>query len=142
MRDPARIERITRMLKAIWLAAPDQRLGQLLENLVFPEMKSADTWEIEDGEVERRLQRAIERGSSGKEASGRGYLADPMGTAWSRSAGLSETDIAGLTADSRRDEDSVGACVCGAIDDQPHRGNCHFGWHRPDCPHHDNTQGE
>ena len=65
MRDPTRIERITRMLKAIWLQAPDQRLGQLLENYILPEMNEehADSsWEIEDTEVEQRLSRLVERG--------------------------------------------------------------------------------
>lgn len=65
VRDPARIERLVRMLKAVWLQAPDQRLGQLLENYVLPEMGEAhegSAWEVEDGEVERRLRRVIETG--------------------------------------------------------------------------------
>lgn len=65
MRDPARIERITRMLKATWLESPDQRFGQLLENNVLPELNeknAGSAWEVEDAEIERRLTRLINAG--------------------------------------------------------------------------------
>lgn len=29
---------------------------------------------------------------------------------------------------------SLGKCVCGTTTDE-HRGECHFGWHKPDCSH-------
>ena len=38
MRDPKRIEEITHALKRLWHQNPDMRLGQLLENFVFPRL--------------------------------------------------------------------------------------------------------
>jgi hypothetical protein len=32
--------------------------------------------------------------------------------------------------------------VCGALVSEEHRGNCHFGWHGPKCPHKMNKDDE
>ena len=32
MRDPARIDRILALLREVWIGAPDQRIGQLINN--------------------------------------------------------------------------------------------------------------
>lgn len=36
MRDPKRIDEICEALKVAWHQYPDQRLGQLMENYIFP----------------------------------------------------------------------------------------------------------
>lgn len=55
MRDPARIDRIVALLAADWKNNPDQRLGQLIVNVLGV---SGETrlFYCEDDEWERRLQ--------------------------------------------------------------------------------------
>lgn len=69
MRDPERIERMIRKLRAAWYAAPDQRLGQLVFNAIRTgrtgeEMHGNQTWcfvpLIEDDEMEKRLEEQLE----------------------------------------------------------------------------------
>jgi hypothetical protein len=53
-RAPERIETIINMLRSVWYANPDQRLGQLLSNYVFGH--HADIWHQEDTESEAKLR--------------------------------------------------------------------------------------
>jgi hypothetical protein len=69
MRDINRIERICHDLERLWKQHPDQRLGQLLENYVFPPMigiiktkaggdasvKTAYLWSQEDDETDKKI---------------------------------------------------------------------------------------
>jgi len=69
MRDSKRIEAICHDLERLWKQHPDQRLGQLLENYVFPNVvcliktnsggtvnaKTAYTWNQEDDETQRKI---------------------------------------------------------------------------------------
>lgn len=72
MRDPERIGPIMRELEALWRAAPDLRLGQLLENVhsqaVNDGLTRADLFDVEDNVIQRgiwafgaRLTRNVER---------------------------------------------------------------------------------
>lgn len=54
MRDPDRIDRMIGMLCRIWHAAPDQRLGQLVTNLLEID-GSGEVWNVEDDVAERKL---------------------------------------------------------------------------------------
>lgn len=56
MRDPARIDRIVDKLRRVWYANPDQRLGQLLHNLLGPR-----PWVPEDDVAEEILGAVIQR---------------------------------------------------------------------------------
>lgn len=77
MREVERIKRITAILEEVWLAAPDQRLGQLLVNVSGKQAGSveikmvsgydfinipADLYQIEDNEWENRLKEVSEYG--------------------------------------------------------------------------------
>lgn len=61
MRDVNRIERICHDLERLWKQHPDQRLGQLLENYVFPSIqttqggRTAFTWAQEDDETDKKI---------------------------------------------------------------------------------------
>jgi hypothetical protein len=57
VRDPARIDRMIGMLCRIWHAAPDQRLGQLVTNLLEVD-GSGEVWNVEDDVAERKLRAA------------------------------------------------------------------------------------
>jgi hypothetical protein len=75
MRDPRRIKRICELLQSIWEIQPDQRFGQLLENLtrfynLFPYHKPTMepyqtghiiTWSQEDDVTERLLEDILEK---------------------------------------------------------------------------------
>ena len=54
MRDPKRIDRILRRLKAYWKANPDLRLGQIVVNAASDPKRSTErnTYYIEDDEIE------------------------------------------------------------------------------------------
>lgn len=56
MRDPARIDRIVDQLRRVWYANPDQRLGQLVHNLLGDR-----TWVPEDDVTEQILRAVIDR---------------------------------------------------------------------------------
>ena len=71
MRDPRRIPRICEKLCIIWEAMPDQRYGQLLENLtrfykLFPVAYKGDgtelptMWNQEDSKTEEMLDKIID----------------------------------------------------------------------------------
>lgn len=64
MRDPNRIFRITALLAQAWAKVPDQRLGQLLENLLrFSDVyEDPDTWNTEDDKWEELLEHFIKTG--------------------------------------------------------------------------------
>jgi len=63
VRDPARIDRMLAQLRALWYAYPDLRLGQLVHNLgANVEPNLLDTYYVEDGEMERRIQAATAKG--------------------------------------------------------------------------------
>ena len=75
MRDPRRIKRICELLQSIWELQPDQRFGQLLENLsrfgnLFPftapnfiEKKYGcmHTWAQEDDVTEEHLEAILQK---------------------------------------------------------------------------------
>lgn len=52
MRDPARIERIVRLLEQRWKEQPDQRLGQLVVNFMREKDWGEWSWEIDVFNVE------------------------------------------------------------------------------------------
>jgi len=57
-RDPARIDRVGAKLVALWRLKPDQRLGQLVVNVMRREgrrLELADVQLLEDDEFERLL---------------------------------------------------------------------------------------
>jgi len=62
MRDPERILKITGKLMQLWHLVPDQRLGQLLENYIYPFGKV--NWHEEDDKLEKRIDKAILRVSN------------------------------------------------------------------------------
>jgi hypothetical protein len=62
VRDPARIDRMIRLLARVWKAAPDQRLGQLVTNLLEDGGEQSNVWLIEDDVAERKLRAAYEFG--------------------------------------------------------------------------------
>jgi len=55
MRDPARIDRILKLLEQRWKEQPDQRLGQLVCNFTAPVL--GDVFVIEDERLEASLAR-------------------------------------------------------------------------------------
>ncbi len=61
MRDPKRIERILGKLRQLWLSNPDQRLGQLVENLA----NQPNAFFIEDDRMEKKIDEVLARGWSG-----------------------------------------------------------------------------
>lgn len=61
MRDPARIDRITEKLNKVWHIVPDQRLGQIVSNLLGPGPQ--DIFQVEDDRWEERLDELLEDGA-------------------------------------------------------------------------------
>ena len=64
MRDPERIKRICKKIEELWNKAPDQRLGQLLENYVFDAGKNRGAatcflFYQEDDKTEKIIEEAI-----------------------------------------------------------------------------------
>lgn len=55
MRDPARIDRMTERLRELWHAQPDQRLGQLLVNVIRPGEPCPRVFHAEDTDTEAKL---------------------------------------------------------------------------------------
>lgn len=56
MLNPARIPRMVEKLRALWLANPDMRLGQLIDNLVWHDNDGIeDVFLIEDTKLEERI---------------------------------------------------------------------------------------
>ena len=53
MRDPARIERILKLVKKIWTDAPDLRLTQLIMNAL---RMNSDPYYVEDDKLEDALK--------------------------------------------------------------------------------------
>lgn len=64
MRDLERIERMIAMLRRIWKANPDMRLGQLIENLLFSGSDRHWLWNVEDDLTERKFRAAMIGGLS------------------------------------------------------------------------------
>lgn len=58
VRDPARIDRMCELLRQLWHAMPDQRLGQLFGNLYA----GPEQFFMEDDVMERKLSAAITDG--------------------------------------------------------------------------------
>ena len=58
MRDPARIDRMIEKLRTYWKQYPDLRLGQIVGNC---QRAHADVYYVEDDEVERGLDEALQR---------------------------------------------------------------------------------
>lgn len=54
MRNPDRIEKVLERIKRVWKKYPDLRLGQLICNLRFPELR---LYHIEDEELVGHLER-------------------------------------------------------------------------------------
>lgn len=63
MRDPARIDRIIELLRQAWHVAPDQRLGQLMENVLQTVDRPQSLWAVEDDRTERKLQAFLAHGT-------------------------------------------------------------------------------
>lgn len=63
MRDPARIDRIIELLRQAWHTAPDQRLGQLVDNVLQTIDWFNSTWTIEDDCAERKLKAFLAHGT-------------------------------------------------------------------------------
>lgn len=60
MRDPQRIDRILGMLREAWYANPDQRLGQLVFNIVNEEPgRIHDIFYVEDDDLEATLREQL-----------------------------------------------------------------------------------
>lgn len=57
MREAERIDRILALVRELWMLAPDQRLGQLLENYVFD--RPGSLFRQQDEETEDRLRRTL-----------------------------------------------------------------------------------
>jgi hypothetical protein len=55
VRDPNRIDRIIEKLWALWKTQPDQRLGQLLVNVIRPSQPCPQIFYAEDTVTERQL---------------------------------------------------------------------------------------
>jgi hypothetical protein len=62
MRDPKRIEKICEKLRILWTYYPDMRLGQLLENFIYPHHMNSNgcIFYYEDDMVEGKLDEMIE----------------------------------------------------------------------------------
>ena len=58
MRDVSRIEPTLAAVQAVWIAAPDLRLGQLLLNVMRP---GEDLYQVEDDVLLTRLQEFMSR---------------------------------------------------------------------------------
>ncbi len=58
MRDQARVEPTLAVVQAVWVAAPDLRLGQLLLNAMRP---GEDLYQVEDHVLLTRLQEFMAR---------------------------------------------------------------------------------
>ncbi len=59
MRDPARIDRVIEALREAWGKYPDQRLGQLLNNLTCA---GEEIFHVEDDLYENRLRQLSAQG--------------------------------------------------------------------------------
>lgn len=60
MRDLERIERITNLVKEIWLEVPDWRFAQLISNFhVIGDKDDTINFYCEDDEVEKRLDNIL-----------------------------------------------------------------------------------
>jgi uncharacterized protein YihD (DUF1040 family) len=63
MRDPKRIKEASDLLKALWSAYPDLRLGQLVHNLGDrPYGQGADLFNVEDDVMVDRMKNALKNG--------------------------------------------------------------------------------
>jgi uncharacterized protein YihD (DUF1040 family) len=60
MRDPARIPEILRLIEEAWVGHPDQRLGQLLVNLLDPSPNRL--FNVEDDVLQERLTQFLASG--------------------------------------------------------------------------------
>ena len=60
MRDPARIDRMVEMLRLLWHAQPDLRLGQLLVNVIRPGEPCPRIFYAEDTDTEAKLIRELD----------------------------------------------------------------------------------
>jgi hypothetical protein len=58
MRDPKRIDRMINKLRQVWHSSPDQRLGQLVCNLIAHDEKS-NVYQIEDDKWESQLDNVL-----------------------------------------------------------------------------------
>jgi hypothetical protein len=68
MRDAKRIRRMLRKLEKVWINNPDQRLGQLVDNLSrYPAVKGTrggapSVFYVEDDKVEASIDHVIQNG--------------------------------------------------------------------------------
>jgi uncharacterized protein YihD (DUF1040 family) len=63
MRDPERIKRICDKLNSVWMHYPDMRLGQFLENFIYPHHMNSNgcIFYYEDDMVEEKLDEMIKK---------------------------------------------------------------------------------
>ena len=67
MRDINRIEPILELVRELWTACPDLRLGQLIQNAaVISGWKTNDVFYIEDDQLANGIKKLVIGSSSGK----------------------------------------------------------------------------
>jgi hypothetical protein len=65
-RDPKRIDELLALLRAVWVANPDWRLGQLVQVAASEGARmTADVFQADDAEVEAGLRRLLDERPSG-----------------------------------------------------------------------------
>jgi uncharacterized protein YihD (DUF1040 family) len=64
MRDPRRIDRILKLLRAYWMANPDLRLGQLISNTAYTG-ENGHLFYMEDEVVEKELEHLLAKMKEG-----------------------------------------------------------------------------
>ncbi len=55
MRDPNRLDRMIEKLRELWKTQPDQRLGQLIVNVIRPGEPCPRVFYAEDDDIEAKL---------------------------------------------------------------------------------------
>ena len=67
MRDINRIEPMLELVRELWIAYPDMRLGQLIQNAaVISGWKTNDVFYIEDDQLANGIKKLVIGSSSGK----------------------------------------------------------------------------
>ena len=67
MRDINRIEPMLELVRKLWIAYPDMRLGQLIQNAaVISGWKTNDVFYIEDDQLANGIKKLVIGSSSGK----------------------------------------------------------------------------
>jgi uncharacterized protein YihD (DUF1040 family) len=67
MRDPKRIDKVLAAVKWYWMAYPDLRLGQVIENARSLSGFAGDTFNMEEDDLLRGLQELSRVGQKGQQ---------------------------------------------------------------------------